>query len=56
MEAGTILKDINTESVYIVNITLPDTHIYPNGNLDAANYSRIVIEFPTYMGSNPIFT
>ena len=56
MEAGSIVKDIDTESVYKVNLTLPAWHVYPNSYYDVSNYSRITIEFPTKEGSQDVFT
>lgn len=47
MQAASIVKDIATESVYKLNLTLPTWHVYPNSYADAVNYSRILIEFPT---------
>lgn len=42
MQAGSIVKDINTETVYKVNFTLP-LHVIPNSYFDPANHSRITI-------------
>ena len=41
MQAGTICKDIGTESVYKVNFTVGD--IKPNAYSDASMYSKITI-------------
>ena len=55
MQVGSIVKDINTESVFMVNFTLPTWHIYPNSNLDPVNYSKITIEFPTKQADTDVF-
>lgn len=52
---SSIVWDVATESVYIVNATVPNWRPMPNANNDAVNYSRIFIDFPTYVGSNPVF-
>jgi hypothetical protein len=41
-----VVSDINTESLFIVNITALTT-VLPNSYTDASMYSRILIEFPT---------
>lgn len=56
MQAGSIVKDINTETVYKVNFTLPSWHVYPNSYFDTANYSIITIEFPTLINNQAVFT
>lgn len=43
MQAGSIVKDVDTETVYKINFTLPVNHIYPNSYFDTANRSRIVV-------------
>lgn len=55
MQAGSIVRDANTESVYKINFTLPSTFVYPNSYLDASNRSRIFIEFPTKVGNIDAF-
>lgn len=42
---------MDTEAVYKINLTLPTWHVYPNSYFDAANHSRITIEFPTKIGN-----
>lgn len=50
--AGTICKDIGRESVYKFNFTVAAGI---NAYSDSALYSRITIEFPTRIGTQPVF-
>lgn len=54
-EASSIVKDIDTESVYVVNFTIPTWSVLPNPYSDPNNYSRIFIEFPTEVAGKNIF-
>lgn len=54
-EASSIVKDIATESVYIVNFTIPTWATFPNAYNHATNYSRIFVEFPTEVDGLPLF-
>jgi hypothetical protein len=55
MLAESIVRDVNTESVYKINFTLPTFHVYPNSYHDTANRSRILVEFPTTVGNLDAF-
>lgn len=55
LEASSIVKDIGTESIYIVNFTVPIWSVLPNSYNHASNYSRIFIEFPTKVGNEVLF-
>lgn len=56
IEIASIVKDVNTESVYLVNFTINDLLI-PTvaANHNLANYSRIFIEFPTIVNGQRVF-
>lgn len=56
MQAGSIVKDVDTESVYKINFTLPIWHPSPNSFFDTVNRSRITVEFPTLIEDQPVFT
>jgi len=56
IEVASIVRDINTESVYLVNFTINSTVNIPLANHAInANYSRIFIEFPTIVNGQTVF-
>jgi hypothetical protein len=55
IEIASIVKDINTESVYLVNCTIADSLAIPLANHAAGLYSRIFVEFPTFVDGQRVF-
>ena len=53
LQGGTICKDIGRESVYKFNMTVGATPVNPYS--DPALYSRVTVEFPTRIGTQPVF-
>lgn len=51
---ASIVKDIGTESVYILNFTIADAIAIPPAN-HAGTYSRIFVEFPTIVNGQRVF-
>jgi hypothetical protein len=55
IEIASIVKDVATESVYLLNFTIADTIAIPAANHAAGNWSRIFIEFPTMVNGVRVF-
>jgi hypothetical protein len=51
-----VVKDIDTESIYIVNFTIPTWHVLPNSHQHATNYSRIFVTFPSEVEGVQVFS
>ncbi len=55
IEIASIVKDVATESVYLLNFTIADTIATPAANHAAGNWSRIFVEFPTMVNGVRVF-
>ena len=55
IEIASIVKDVGTESVYLLNFTIADAIAIPAANHATGNWSRIFIEFPTIVNGVRVF-
>ena len=55
IEIASIVKDVGTESIYLLNFTIADAIATPFANHATGNWSRIFIEFPTMVNGVRVF-